>query len=233
MRSMLKQRTQTKSFRAYQLIKEGLQNGLFVSGKRLTESSLANKYNLSRVPVREALLRLEVEGFLKDRGPHRGMYVEFVEDLKPEEIIYRYEVREIVEARAASLAAKNMSGWQIDQLREYAEESAKCNKNNDREAWLDASGAFHEYLLANCGNPLLHEIWQTNHLAPLTARSAETESKIMGHSHESDNPEDLDNLLNIVDAIASHDPELAENVVRRRVQTITEKLRRFLALRQT
>ena len=223
----LKQQTQTKSHRAYQLIKEGIQNGVFVSGKRLTEGTLTKKYNLGRVPVREALLKLGAEGFLQDRGPHRGMYVEFVEDVKPEEIIHRYDVREIIEAKAASLAAKNMNGWQIDQLRQHAEEVAKCKKENNREGRLEAQREFHEYLMVNCGNPLLHEIWQTNHLAPLSVRSVETESKILGHSHESDSHEAHNNLFEIVDAISSHDPEAAENVVRKRVQRITEKLRKY------
>ena len=230
---MLTQRRQTKSFRAYQLIKDGLQNGDFATGKRLTESALTTKYNLGRVPVREALLRLGAEGYLTDRGPHRGMYVEFVEDVKPEEIIHRYDVREVIESKAASLAAKNMNGWQIEKLREYAEEAEKCKKENNREGELDANREFHEYLMANCGNPLLCEIWQTNHLAPLTVRSAETEDKIKALSNESDNPEDPDGFFDIVDAIAAHDPELAENAVRKRVQRITNKLRKYLTTRQT
>ena len=220
----------TKSLYAYQRIKEGLQNGAFTPGKRLTETSLSKKYNVGRVPVREALLRLEAEGFLKDRGAHRGMYVEFVEDLKPEEIIHRYEAREVVECKAAWLAAKNMTGWQIDLLREYAEEFEKCNKKNDREGRLKASRAFHEYLMAQCGNDLLYEMWQTHHLAPLTTRSVETEARVFGdayHSH-AEAEEDQDNLLEIADAIASHDQELAESAMRGKVRKITERLRKYL-----
>lgn len=219
----------TKSLYAYQRIEEGLQNGAFAAGKRLTENALSKKYNVGRVPVREALLRLEAEGLLKDRGPHRGMCVEFVEDLKPEEILDRYEAREVVECKAAWLAAKNMTGWQIDQLREYAENYAKCSRQSNREASLEASRAFQEYLMAECGNGLLHEMWQTYHLAPLTVRSVQTEARIFGETYRSHPEEDSDRLLAIVDAIASHDQELAENAMRGKVRKITERLRKFLA----
>ena len=87
--------------------------------------------------------------------------------------------------------------------------------------------------MATCGNDLLHEIWQEHHLAPLSTRSSETEAKIKGPSLGLESVQNCDRLLAIVDAIKSHDQELAASVMQERVRTITEKLRKFFGMYRT
>ena len=223
--------TRTKSSQAYGLLKKALLDGDFSHGERLTEAKVSRKLKLGRGPARESLLRLEAEGLIKGKGPYGGKFVEYLEDLELEEIIERYELRDSIEGQAARLAAKNMTGWQIDELRKCAEELAKqmkiVQKPEDGCLRLEASLHFHDYLLANCGNALLYKVWKRNHLAPLglrsTALSVKIKSKVPDRIKQDGFP------MAVVEAIAAHDPELAEDTMRKGVRRITEAIRRTLS----
>jgi DNA-binding GntR family transcriptional regulator len=214
----------TKSERSYRILKEGLLTGVFSPGDRLTEAHIARKLGLGRVPVREAMLRLQAEGLLKSRGPYGGKYVEYLEDQKPEDILHRYELREIIEGQAARLAAKNMTGWQIDELRKRLQRMWDCAANNDREGRNQAGRDLHHFFISNCGNPLLLKIWEEYHLMPLTVRSASMEEKIKrGLGEHRDEKEQK--LLQAIEAIAAHDADRAEQCMREFVRNITEAIR--------
>ena len=60
--------------KAYYLLREAVIDGSLKPGERLVEDSLAAQYNVSRTPLREAIHKLEMEGFLQ-RLPSRGLVV--------------------------------------------------------------------------------------------------------------------------------------------------------------
>jgi DNA-binding GntR family transcriptional regulator len=201
-----------------------LQSGEFAPGERLTETGLAKLLGVSRAAVRETLLRLEGEGLLKGRGAYGGKYVEYIEDAKHEDLVASYELREVVEGLAARLAAKNMTGWQIDELRELQLKIDQAFAAGDDQARFKAAGAFHRYLLANCGNALLLDAWENYRLAPLKPRTRKFESQLLANvPKEGERPL---TLKDVVDAIASHDPELAERHMRAVTRQITEAMRK-------
>ena len=216
----------TKADKAYKLLKQRIQAGEFSPGDRLTESKVAKLLGLGRLPVRESLLRLQAEGILRGKGAYGGRYVDFIEDLKPEEVLQRYEVREVIEGLAARLAAKNMNGWDIEKLREYVQAIDNSYKPNNREARAKGVRSYHEYLLSRCGNPLLGQIWESCRLMPASTHSTAFESKILAHIP--DEQKHRKRLMGIVRAIAAHDPEEAERNTRENVREITEAIRRTL-----
>ncbi len=216
-------RQQSKAEQSYQLLKERLLSGDFQPGDRLSESQIAKKMGLGRVPVREAMLKLQAEGLLKKSGSYGRMYVEYIEDQKVEEVIHRYELREVVEGQACRLAAKNMTGWQIDELRGHLKDLVDSYQETDREKKREASRKFHTYLLANCGNPLLLQVWEGNRLMPFSTRTQTFEARIQ--SHLADRIRHHERLPRAVEAIAAHDPESAERIMREYVREITEAIR--------
>jgi DNA-binding GntR family transcriptional regulator len=219
-------RTRTKSEQSYRFIKERLLSGEFSPGDRLTESKIASQTGLGRVPIREAMLRLQAEGYLKSRGPYGGMYVEYLEDQKPEDVLHRYQLREVIEGQAARLAAMNMNGWQIDELRQRLRDVQQARQSQEQETRFKANRAFHSYLLSNCGNPLLMKVWDEYHLMPLSLRTTMAEDKILSHLPERNVHEEK--LVLAVEAIASHDPDRAERCMREFVREITEAIRRTI-----
>lgn len=164
---------------------------------------------------------LNGEGLIRKQGAYRGHIVEYTEDIPPELLLHRYELREQIGAGACRLAAKNMNGWQIDHLRGLAQEVDEAVKRRDREARDVANHAFHVFLLENCGNPVMREIWESQRLMPPRPRSSSLEDELIDRVGNPNDP----SMTEIVEAIASHDQGLAEAIMKRRVRKITEALR--------
>lgn len=220
----------TKAEEAYRLLKQRIQAGDFPPGDRLTESRVSKLLGLGRLPVRESLLRLEAEGLVRGKGPYGGKYVDYIEDLKPAEVLQRYELREVVEGLAARLAARNMNGWDIEKLRECVRAIDRSYRPNNRVARERGVRNYHAYLLSRCGNDLLRQVWESYRLMPASTRSTAFESRIL--SHIPGERKHRRRLASVVRAIASHDPEKAERSTRENVREITEAIRSTLAERE-
>ena len=219
----------TKSSTAYTRIKRLIEGGHLKTGGRLTQARAVELTGVGHGPVRESLLRLEAEGLLRSRGGRRSRIVAYTEDQNLDEMLYHYELREQIEGGAARLAAKNMSGRQIDRLRELAQAAEDALASGDRETRYKASRRYHRFLVANCGNPLLLAVWRAHHLMPSHPRSGELDRRIIAEMFKADPL--LCKLMSVVDAIAAHDPDLADAEVRRRVHAIAKVLRRTISER--
>ena len=152
----------------------------------------------------------------------------YVESEDPQDIVRRYETRECIESCAAGLAAKYMNGIQIEHLRSLAQELTDSVIQGDRQAKLMAAQKFHEYLMANCGNPVLYRIWRTERLAPLSHAVADHENGFRTFLPEEDRQED--HITRVVEAIAAHDQDAAEGVLRNHQRVVTTALRKSLWL---
>ena len=215
----------TKAQDAYDQIKHGLLSGAFQAGERLVEAKVCQSLGLRRGPVREALLKLHGEGFIKKEGAYKGHVVEYTEDIPPERLLERYELREQIAGAACRLAAKYMNGWQIDKLRELALRLDASLDQADREIRYEANFAFLDFLLSNCGNALLREVWDTHHLMPPRPRSPELEDEIL---RQIPNMSNSFTMVEVVEAIAAHDQTEAEARMKSGVRLITEALRKIV-----
>lgn len=100
----------------YARLKEEILLGTLPPGTRLVETLLAERYAVSRTPVREALGRLVHDGLVERAG--RGMCVRVH---TPEEIFELYEVRELLETAAARTAAERRTEFDIVRLQTITE----------------------------------------------------------------------------------------------------------------
>ena len=181
---------------------------------------------MSRSPVRESLVRLEAEGLLKHNGNRQSRVVAFAEDQDPTDILYRYELREQIASAAARLAAKTLTGWEIDRLRELALATDEADPSGDRKARYEASFKFHQFLLSHCGNPLLLEIWKTHRLTPVQPRSRKLDEKIASEIMR--DLRETVSFVAVVEAIAAHDSDRAEKLMKQRLRAVTEAIRRIV-----
>ena len=98
--------------RAYRKVRRDIVTAVIPGGQRLGENDLAERYGISRTPIREALRRLQSEG-LVEVLPHRGARVV---DWSEIDVAAIYDLRAMVEGYAARRAALRISEEEIDRL---------------------------------------------------------------------------------------------------------------------
>ncbi|WP_284165078.1 GntR family transcriptional regulator [Frigidibacter sp. SD6-1] len=124
---------------AYTLILEAIEQGDYRPGDRLVESDLAERFGVSRTPVREALQRLETQSMLARDG--RSL---IVASLDHNQLAELYVVRAELEGLAARLAAKHASPEEVRVLTEMVEED-RAHLGNP-EALSRANKRFHKQI---------------------------------------------------------------------------------------
>lgn len=129
------QRSSLRNFRkgtlkesVYDSLRRMIQVGELMPGSRLTEIDLALKLKVSRTPLREALNRLERDGLVTNK-PRHGYFVT-VFDLKTLEDAF--EVRELLDAHAAALAAEKIGQPEKDELRSLVRRCDELSRRNNR-----------------------------------------------------------------------------------------------------
>ncbi|MFF7243563.1 GntR family transcriptional regulator [Embleya sp. NPDC008237] len=135
----------------YEELRERIIEGDLEPGRRLVEREIAAELEVSRVPVREAVQRLEVEGFLTVHA-RRGAVVTRL--LAPD-LAHFFDVRESLEALAAGLAAERADAAGLARLGELLSAAHRATAANDARDIAALNAAFHAEIVALSGNPML------------------------------------------------------------------------------
>jgi DNA-binding GntR family transcriptional regulator len=137
--------------RIVNLLREAVCSGYFSPGMRLIEAELAEKMKVSRVPLREAIRRLEAEG-LVEIIPNKGAIVvsHSRDDIKD---IYR--IWSALEGLAASMAVENLSQSEIDEAKVIQRKLETRELQAERQEWFLTDREFHATLLRGCQRPRL------------------------------------------------------------------------------
>lgn len=138
-------------------IRERVADGTFEAGSQLTEISLAEAFNVSRGPVREALQRLVQEGLLRNER-NRGIFVPALTRADIEDI---YRVRSCIEFTALEMLMKNQDEKLLAELDGILDKlkDAVARGNNTRVSELDLR--FHQRLVQGSGSPRLDRAFGT------------------------------------------------------------------------
>ncbi len=129
---------QTLGDTVYEQLREAIMRGDIPAGTQLNQVELANSLGVSRVPVREALRRLQAERFL-DANPFQR-YV--VTKLTREQVLELFELRVELEVFAALRSLKR-EDFQTVTLAQAREAAAKLDVAMDADEWLQADMEFH------------------------------------------------------------------------------------------
>lgn len=144
------QKTKFSSQRIYEQIRQKILDFEFYPSSRLTETELANQFEVSRTPIRAALQRLEVEGFIKIL-PKQGC---FVRPLDIETVSHYYDVRIALESASVIQACDHMSNDDLDALADIWNPS-HLEAELDMEEIKAEEEAFHISIALGAGNPVL------------------------------------------------------------------------------
>lgn len=187
---------------AYRAIKEEILNNRLVPGALLPIDRFAEELKLSRTPVREAILRLQREGFVEIR-PRLGTIVAHLDLRRLREM---YHVRGVLEGEAARLASGLIPEEALAAV--YRElRSQRTSGAVSIEAMSEAGQRLHEMIINYCGNAILTETIRSlqDHFIRFRHVSLRIPAKVLGSHREH---------LDIVDALKNQDGALAERLSR-------------------
>ena len=185
---------------AYVLILEAIDVGIYKPGSRLVESELAERFGVSRTPIREALQRLETQSLLIRDG--RSLVVASLDHNQMAEL---YVVRTELEGLAARLAAQHASEEEVDVLQQMV--GADRMRISDATALSRSNKRFHKQLHLASHNRFL--VQQLDLVYRSMALLATTSLAVEGRG-----PVALDEHQTIVTAISVRDGTAAYQAVK-------------------
>lgn len=168
----------------------------------LTETAVAAEAGVSRTPVREALLRLESEGLVQIQ-PKKGAFVPAISDTEVESTM---QARLVVEQWAAMEVTDTAEGV-LPELRQLLEQQTALLDDSDPRAFIEADRRFHRVIVAAAGNPELAVFYES-------LRDRQIRMGLQAVTRRPDRGRSvIDEHNGIVEAIASGDPDRAEEAV--------------------
>ena len=180
-------------------IAESILSGEFQPGLRLDEHMLAERYGVSRTPVREALRQLASTGLI-DVKPRRGATVA---DATSAQLETLFAAMAEIEATCARLAAMSMTPIERRRLQSTHEAMAAFVPRDERDAYAAANIAFHTLIYSGAHNAILTEFATglRRRLAPFRRAQFRTEGRI-SRSHAEHGA--VVKAILACDAIAAH-----------------------------
>jgi len=208
--------TLNKAERAYISIKENITDGTFGPGYRLVLGQIAKDLDVSVVPIREAIRRLEAEGLVTFTANVGAQVVA----TNAREYQYTMETLSLVEGWATASAAAHITSTDIALARKINSEMRDCLEHFDPERFTALNHEFHAVIFEHCSNlhilDLVHRGW--NRLA--TIRES-TFFYVPGRAHQSVIEHDI-----LLDLIENKAPSLEIEIAARdhRLATLHEYL---------
>jgi DNA-binding GntR family transcriptional regulator len=152
------ERPESLSRQIYAMLREGIIRGRWAQGSRLAEQRLAQEFQVSRVPMREAVPLLEVDGFVQTL-PRRGAVVSSWSVKAANDL---FDLRLCLEVGAARYAAREVSGGaSTAPLHAALEQSRRAVAERDAYAIARDSTAFHEIIVDLTDNALMRSLMRS------------------------------------------------------------------------
>ena len=209
---MILNKSVSLSDQVFDRIEEDILTGKYPRGAVLTELSLCSDLGVSRTPVREAIVRLEQEHILESTG--KGMLVLSITAEDAEAI---YLIRSRIEGLAAAACAENATEEQIQELRSIVEMQEFFAEKHDPENVKQLDSRFHEKIYRYSGRSVFYDTLMPLHKKTQKFRKASVASGNRGVISSAEH-------RRIMEAIAAHDPVLAEKVMTEHISNARKNL---------
>lgn len=158
----------------YNFIAEKINDGTFQAGNKVNEQLICEELNISRTPVREALIQLAAEGYLENI-PHKGFLINRINSGKAIEL---YLIIGALDGLAASLSVPHITQKEIAQMKYLASAMDLSLDSGMTDAYLKLQIEFHDIYINNCGNSELIKLLSTLKKSFFRFKYTEDESTI-------------------------------------------------------
>lgn len=197
------ERHQTLREKILETIRDAILKGSLKPGERVSEPELAERFGISRTPIREAFRQLESEGYLQVI-PRKGAVVASLSERDIEEF---YAIKIILEGFAAKMAAEKLSEKDIERLEAINDRLAQIAKEGDVKSFFRVHNEFHEVFIKAAGNEKLYDM--INQLVMRFKRLRLASLSQPGRMEIS-----VEEHRNMIQAFRDHDGEKADSLVR-------------------
>ncbi len=209
---VLTHKTVSLADQVFDRLESDILSGVYKRGEVLTELRLCEELGVSRTPVREAMKRLEQEHIIEDCG--KGMRVL---SITAEDAACIYEIRSRVEGMAAAACARNISGEDLDAMRELVDLQAFYAERGDSDRVKTLDSEFHEMIYRCSGSAVLFDTLTPLHKKVQKFRKAAVEQRSRAEESVAEHRQ-------VYAAIASRDPEEAERIMNAHVMSARDRL---------
>jgi len=184
-------------------IRDAILKGKMKPGERVSEPDLAERFGISRTPIREAFRQLESEGYLKVI-PRKGAVVASLSERDVEEF---YAIKIILEGFAARMAAEKLTDKEIERLESINERLQQIANEGNVKNFFRVHNEFHEVFIKAAGNDKLQEM--INQLVMKFKRLRLASLSQPGRMETS-----VEDHRNMIQAFKKHDGDRADSLVR-------------------
>ncbi|MBQ1876007.1 MAG: GntR family transcriptional regulator [Selenomonas sp.] len=188
-------------------LREAIRNGTLKPGERLMEIQLAEQLGVSRTPVREAIRKLELEGYVI-MMPRRGTYVA---NMSMSDISDIFEIRSALESLSNGLAAKRITPDELEHLQNLLVMLKPYVEQMDMEKIVELDIEFHDLLYHASRNKRLVGIISN-------LRDQLTRFRTLSMSYPGRLEATMEEHKSIVDAIAAGDSEAARQAAEKHME---------------
>ena len=209
----------SKSVALYERLRRAVTGGELPPGSQLSEGELCRRYEISRTPIREALVRLEQDGLVERRGSAL-----FVRDRSADEIIDIYRVRIYLEGEIAFDAAHRRTETDLMRLDAALGEATELTGQEDPMLLQASNLKFHRVLAIASHNRALQDL--QNRLTAQVSKLPSTTLAYPGRWNAS-----IDEHMQLVEAIRLQDGEMARSIGSKHLQSAA-KIRHELIARE-
>ena len=187
---------------AYELLRRDIITCALPPGADVSEAELAEKLQMSKTPVRDALSRLRTDGFV-ETFPRRGYRIVPMTLADMNELI---DVRIVLEGGTAALAAERITNDELDELNRLANASYQVDQNASLDEFISANRQFHSAIARAAGR---------ERLVTLVSRNLDELERFfyLGARIRDVNPETQADHHRIVDVLRRRDPEAARQIL--------------------
>lgn len=191
----------------YEKIRQAIMDGILKPGDKLETDQIAETLKVSRMPVREAIKRLQHEGFVEVK-PHKEVTVAIVTIDQMRDVL---SVRSALEGLAAREASTRIHSDELDQLRSLYKEMERMVESGETEGLLIKNREFHRFIHEISGNKVLQSI--AENLFDSIERF-----RLQFMSMPRRPRQDLKEHFELIEAIGSHDPDRSEVLMRLHIE---------------
>jgi len=210
--------SKTKNVAVYNKLRQGIIKGKLKPGQKVVMADLAKAFGLSETPVREAIRRLESEGYV-DFTPHTGAIVTKIDE---GELVEIYLIRIALEELATRLASPHITEKDIDFLNKKNREMEMAIQQNRYEILAGINKLFHLRIYKAAPFPRLYkmicDLWDTFERWPSVFSYVPERAAASVEEHKK-----------IIQALQARDTDLADQLIKEQKERTLKALQKYMA----